>query len=143
MSMHKLRGLQYDAVQGSAYSLPVRSGTFEGATCAFGIRNMHETKDALKEIFRVMKNGGRMVFLEFSMPQGMIRSPYRFYLRKMLPGIASLFSSREAYDYLGDSIEKFYSPDGFSGLILDAGFSRVEVSALSMGCVYIHKAYKE
>lgn len=143
LAKQKLRGMQYSVVQGSAYSLPVRAETFDGATCAFGIRNMHETMDALKEICRATKKGGRMVFLEFSMPQGIIRRPYRFYLRKVMPFMAGCFSQREAYDYLGDSIEKFYGPAEFERLILDAGFSRCEKRPLSMGCVYIHKAYKD
>jgi demethylmenaquinone methyltransferase/2-methoxy-6-polyprenyl-1,4-benzoquinol methylase len=143
LAKQKLSGMQYSVVQGSAYSLPVGAETFDGVTCAFGIRNMHETGDALMEICRGIKKGGRIVFLEFSMPEGIIRRPYHFYLRKLLPAVAGLFSSREAYDYLGDSIEKFYSPDAFEQLILDAGFSRCEKISLSMGCVYIHKAYKD
>ena len=143
LAKQKLRGLRYSVVQGSGYSMPFRPGTFDGAVCAFGIRNMHQTADAVREIFRVMKKGGRMVFLEFSMPQGMIRRPYLFYLRKVLPAAAGLFSSREAYDYLGDSIEKFYSPDAFAQLLMDEGFRRCEKIRLNMGCVYIHKAYKD
>jgi demethylmenaquinone methyltransferase / 2-methoxy-6-polyprenyl-1,4-benzoquinol methylase len=142
LAKQKLRRMQYRVVQGSGYSMPFRTETFDGAVCAFGIRNMHETADAIREIFRVMKKGGRMVFLEFSMPRGIIRRPYLFYLRKVLPAAASLFSSREEYDYLGDSIEKFYSPETFAQLLMDAGFSRCEKTGLSLGCVYIHKAYK-
>jgi demethylmenaquinone methyltransferase/2-methoxy-6-polyprenyl-1,4-benzoquinol methylase len=143
LAKQKLHRRQYSVVQGSGYSMPFRSETFDGAACAFGIRNMHETADAVGEIFRVMKKGGRMVFLEFSMPRGIIRQPYLFYLRKVLPAVASIFSSREAYDYLGDSIEKFYSPDAFAQLLMDEGFRRCEKIRLNMGCVYIHKAYKD
>jgi demethylmenaquinone methyltransferase / 2-methoxy-6-polyprenyl-1,4-benzoquinol methylase len=139
----KIPDSTYNVILGSAYDIPVKSGTFSGATCAFGIRNMHQTLNALKEIFRVMKKGGRVVFLEFSLPAGLIRRPYIFYLRKILPALAGLFSIREAYDYLGESIEKFHSPDEFSRLAKDAGFSRCEVKRLSMGCVYIYKAYKD
>lgn len=142
LARKKISGDLYSAILGSAYALPVRSETFSGATCAFGIRNMSETTDALREICRVMKKGGRMVFLEFSMPVGMIRRPYNFYLRRVLPFIAGLFSNRDAYIYLGDSIERFHGPDEFAKLILDAGFSRCEMKRLSMGCVFIHKAYK-
>jgi demethylmenaquinone methyltransferase / 2-methoxy-6-polyprenyl-1,4-benzoquinol methylase len=143
LARKKMPGDLYSVLLGSAYALPVRSGTFSGATCAFGIRNMSGTADALREIYRVMKKGGRMVFLEFSMPVGTIRRPYNFYLRKVLPFIAGLFSDREAYVYLGDSIEGFHGPDEFAKLILNAGFSRCEMRRLSMGCVFIHKAYKD
>jgi demethylmenaquinone methyltransferase / 2-methoxy-6-polyprenyl-1,4-benzoquinol methylase len=139
----KIRGDLYSVVSGSAYELPVKSGTFSGGTCAFGIRNMGKTAEALKEIYRVVKKGGHMVFLEFSMPEGIIRRPYGLYLRRVLPFVAGLFSNREAYVYLGDSIERFHRPDEFAKLILNAGFSRCEIKRLSMGCVLIHKAYKD
>ncbi len=139
----KIADARYSVVAGSAYSIPVKSATFDGATCAFGIRNMHETPKALKEIYRVLKKGGKMVFLEFSMPRGIIREPYRFYLNRILPLIAGIFSERGAYDYLADSIEKFYTPEDFAKLIVDSGFSRCKKMPLSFGCVYLHIAYKD
>jgi demethylmenaquinone methyltransferase / 2-methoxy-6-polyprenyl-1,4-benzoquinol methylase len=139
----KVPGDLYSPLLGSVYALPVGPETFSGAVCAFGIRNMHETGEALGEIYRVMKKGGRVVFLEFSMPEGVIRRPYGFYLRRVLPFIAGLFSNRDAYVYLGDSIQRFHRPDEFAKLIIGAGFSRCDMKRLSMGCVYIHKAYKD
>jgi demethylmenaquinone methyltransferase / 2-methoxy-6-polyprenyl-1,4-benzoquinol methylase len=143
LAQKKISGDFYFPVTASAYALPVKLETFSGGTCAFGVRNMQETSIALKEIYRVIKKGGRMVFLEFSMPGGLLRGPYSFYLKKILPFMAGLVSNREAYVYLGDSIEGFHRPDEFAKLILDAGFSRIEMKRLSMGCVYIHKAYKD
>jgi demethylmenaquinone methyltransferase/2-methoxy-6-polyprenyl-1,4-benzoquinol methylase len=143
LARKKISDAGYHVLSGSAYAIPVKSETFNAVTCAFGIRNMPETEKALKEICRVTQRGGRLVFLEFSMPEGLMRKPYAFYLRKVLPFIAGLFSSRAAYDYLGESIEKFYAPDEFARLILDAGFIRCEKRRLSLGCVYIYKAYKE
>lgn len=139
----KISGDHYQICSGSGYALPFKPETFNGATCAFGIRNMHETTKALKEIHRVLKKGGKMVFLEFSMPRGVIRGPYGFYLGRILPFVAGLFSRRDAYDYLADSIEKFYAPENFERLILDSGFSRCGKRSLSLGCVYIHVAYKD
>jgi demethylmenaquinone methyltransferase/2-methoxy-6-polyprenyl-1,4-benzoquinol methylase len=139
----KITDARYSVLAGSAYAIPFKSATFDGATCAFGIRNMHETTKALKEIHRVLKKRGRMVFLEFSMPQGVISLPYSLYLGKILPFVAGLFSRRDAYDYLADSIEKFYTPEDFSRLIVKAGFSRCDKMPLSLGCVYLHIAYKD
>jgi demethylmenaquinone methyltransferase/2-methoxy-6-polyprenyl-1,4-benzoquinol methylase len=143
LAVGKIKSDLYAAVCGSAYAMPFRSEAFSGGTCAFGIRNMRETTAALKEIHRVMKRGGRVVFLEFSMPEGLIRRPYLFYLRRVLPFVAGLFSDRGAYEYLGASIEGFHRHDEFAKLIVDAGFSRCELRRLSPGCVYIHKAYKD
>jgi demethylmenaquinone methyltransferase/2-methoxy-6-polyprenyl-1,4-benzoquinol methylase len=139
----KISRNHYQICSGSGYALPFKPETFNGATCAFGIRNMPETTKALKEIHRVLKRGGKMVFLEFSMPRGIIRTPYGFYLGKMLPFVAGIFSRRDAYDYLADSIKKFYAPEDFARIIVDAGFSRCEKRSLSMGCVYVHIAYKD
>ena len=139
----KISSGHYQICSGSGYALPFKPETFNGATCAFGIRNMQETTTALKEIHRVLKRGGKMVFLEFSMPRGIIRAPYGFYLGKMLPFVAGIFSRRDAYDYLADSIKKFYAPEVFAHIIVDAGFSRCEKRSLSMGCVHVHIAYKD
>jgi demethylmenaquinone methyltransferase/2-methoxy-6-polyprenyl-1,4-benzoquinol methylase len=126
----------------SAYELPFLESTFDAVTCAFGIRNMHETQDALNEIFRIIKKGGVVVFLEFSLPRGFIKIPYSLYLRHIMPNIARMFSKKEAYDYLWESIEKFPTPEKFSEQILNAGFSCCQYTSLSMGCVHIHKAFK-
>ncbi len=132
----------YMPVLGSGYDLPFRANVFHGITCAFGIRNMHETHRALQEILRVLRKGGKAVFLEFSMPRGILRFPYRWYLKYAIPAIARFLSKKEAYEYLGQSIEGFYGPEEFCRCILDAGFSSCEKFPLSGGLVYIHKAYK-
>lgn len=134
----KLSELPFAAVQASVYALPFADGTFDGLTCAFGIRNMHETAVALREIRRVLKPGGTAVLLEFTMPRGMIRTPYRFYIRHLLPNVARLFSQKPAYDYLADTIERFYTPEQLSHLALQEGFDLCIYRGLSMGCVYVH-----
>ncbi len=130
----------FAVMQGSAYEMPFRDASFDGLTCSFGIRNMHETPRALAEIFRVVKPGGRVVMLEFSMPYGWFRPLYRFYIRKAIPAVAALFSERSAYEYLGDSIENFYSPAAFRKLLEDAGFVDCRQIPLSLGTVYAHRA---
>lgn len=139
----KIAAPRFLSVVGSAYTMPFRDEAFHGVTCAFGIRNMHETPLALAEIFRVLKRGGTVVFLEFSMPGGLLRIPYRFYLRCVMPGIARFISQKDAYIYLAQSIEAFHSPDEFCRLITAAGFRRCARFPLTFGLVYIHKAVKE
>lgn len=138
----KLAGMAFTAVQGSAYEMPFRDNSFDGATCAFGIRNMPDTARALGELFRVIRPGGRLVILEFSMPTGWFRSPYRLYLKTVIPAISCFLSDRSAYEYLGDSIEKFYTPSVFHDLLLAAGFGVVRQIPLSFGTVYAHYAEK-
>lgn len=130
-------------VVGSAYSMPFGNQAFDGVTCAFGIRNMHETPAALSEIHRVLKKGGTVVFLEFSMPDGILRAPYRFYLRHIMPNVARFISQKDAYVYLAESIEAFHRPDEFCRLITSAGFGECTRFPLTSGVVYIHKAIRK
>lgn len=129
-------------VTASGYSLPFKENTFDAVTCAFGIRNMHQTEVALKEIFRVLKNHGRIIILEFSLPENLFRKPYLFYLKKVVPAVASLFSSRSAYEYLGASIENFYKPVEFIKLLESCGFTDTKFYSLSFGTVYLYIAKK-
>ena len=126
----------------SGYKLPFKDKSFDAVTCAFGIRNMHETEYAVKEIYRVIKNGGRIVILEFSLPDGFFRKPYLLYLKKLVPFIASVFSVRSAYEYLGSSIEGFYKPHEFVKLLKDCGYKNIKAIPLSNSCVYIYVGEK-
>lgn len=130
------------AVQASVYDLPFKDETFDGLSCAFGIRNMHERKKALKEIYRVLKRNCFAVFLEFSKPKGFIKNFYIFYLKYVMPNLAGFFSRKSAYVYLRKSIEDFPLPEAFQEEILHSGFNACEYYPLSFGTVYIHKAYK-
>jgi len=137
----KIRSPYYNIITGSGYTLPFKDRTFDGLTCAFGIRNMHRTPEALKETYRVLRKGGKAVFLEFAMPRGFIKGPYMFYLKKILPNMAALFSNKDAYVYLGDSIEAFHRPDEFRRLMTEAGFVSSESRPLCIGNVYVHKGW--
>jgi demethylmenaquinone methyltransferase/2-methoxy-6-polyprenyl-1,4-benzoquinol methylase len=138
----KLQGFPFMAVQGSAYAMPFRDDYFDGVTCAFGIRNMPDTRKALQEMYRVVKPGGRIVILEFSLPTGWFRPIYRWYLRVVIPAVSHLLSKRSAYEYLGESIEKFYTPTAFRELMLEVGFVSIRQLPLSLGSVYAHYAEK-
>lgn len=129
-------------ISASAYQLPFKDEFFDAVTCAFGIRNMHETGLALKEIYRVIKPGGRIIVLEFSLPQGFIRKVYLIYLKKFVPFIASFFSVSSAYEYLGSSIEGFYKPQEFIVLLESCGFVNIKAIPLTFGCVYLYVGEK-
>ncbi|MGB9711426.1 MAG: bifunctional demethylmenaquinone methyltransferase/2-methoxy-6-polyprenyl-1,4-benzoquinol methylase UbiE [Thermodesulfovibrio sp.] len=132
----------FSPIVASGYKLPFRNECFDAVTCAFGIRNMHDTESAMKEIYRVMKKGGKIVILEFSLPEGFFRNLYLLYLKKIVPFIASFFSVRSAYEYLGSSIDGFYKPHEFIKLLENCGFSNIKTISLSFGCVYIYVGKK-
>lgn len=142
ISKKKLYDKPFLPLCGSGYALPFKNDTFDAITCAFGIRNMHSIDLALKEIYRVLKKGGKAVFLEFSTPTNFFKPVYSFYMRYILPNLAGVFSKKDAYEYLWESISSFPLPDKFADILIQSGFSSIEQTSLSFGTVYIHKAYK-
>jgi demethylmenaquinone methyltransferase / 2-methoxy-6-polyprenyl-1,4-benzoquinol methylase len=125
---------------GDALSLPFRDGTFDAVTISFGLRNVHGTRDALAEMRRVTRPGGRLVVCEFSTitiePLDML---YRRYLTGVLPAIARRAARNpEAYEYLSESINDWPSQRELADVIRAAGWSAVKWRDLSLGVVAIH-----
>lgn len=142
VGMNKIKNKKFYPVTGSGYQIPIKDNSVDVVTSAFGIRNMHDTETALKEIYRVIKKRGRIVILEFSLPENILRKPYLFYLRKIIPLIASAFSVKSAYEYLGQSIEKFYKPSDFVRILQSSGFKNIKAIPISFGCVYLYVGEK-
>jgi len=121
--------------------LPVRSGCFDVALVAFGIRNVGRPGEALREIRRALKPGGRLLVLEFAMPRGPLGALYRFYFGRVLPLLGGLVSGdRAAYAYLPASVQRFASPAAFARLLEESGFASVVQKPLSYGIAYLHRA---
>lgn len=121
--------------------LPFADNTFDVVTIAFGLRNMQSWADGLREMSRVLKDGGHVLVLDFSVPPPPLRSLYRFYLHRILPRFAAILTrEKSAYEYLGDSIERF--PHGSEmTLLIDAnGFTEALCQPLSGGIVSLYTA---
>jgi demethylmenaquinone methyltransferase/2-methoxy-6-polyprenyl-1,4-benzoquinol methylase len=133
-----------DLIRGDATCIPLRDGTVDATTIGFGIRNVEQPGVACREIARVLRPGGTLVILEFSLPRSpALRNFYRWYFRKILPLIGRLISKHpSAYSYLPESVEAFPSPDEFSQQLRDAGFGTVRAVSLSFGIVYMFVATK-
>ncbi len=128
---------------GDGERLPLRDASFDGALVAFGIRNMADPERALRELARLLRPGGRLVVLEFSMPGGPLRSLYRFYFTRVLPRIGGIVSGdAEAYAYLPASVAAFPSPPAFGALMEKAGFTAVAWEPLTGGIAYLHRGDK-
>ena len=128
-------------VQADGLRLPFRPATFDVVTIAFGLRNMESWPDALAEMARVLKPGGHLLVLDFSVPKGKMRGLYRFYLHRVLPRIASTVTGeKSAYEYLADSIEVFPSGQAMNDLIGGAGFHAARCEALTGGIVSLYTA---
>jgi demethylmenaquinone methyltransferase / 2-methoxy-6-polyprenyl-1,4-benzoquinol methylase len=125
---------------GDALHLPFRDGAFDAVTISFGLRNVHGTRDALAEMRRVTRPGGRLVVCEFSKitvePLDML---YRRYLTGVLPAIARRAARNpEAYEYLSESIADWPAQRELADVIRAAGWSAVRWRDITLGVVAIH-----
>ncbi len=124
--------------QGDAERLPFADAAFDGASIAFGIRNVLDRGQGVSEMRRVVKSGRRVVVLEFHETTGVVGAVFRVYFNYILPQIGALVSSRQAYSYLPKSVANFETPDGFGGLMRSAGLKDVTSRALTFGIAWLH-----
>ena len=122
LEIARRRGLR-DCLEADAMHLPLPDAAFDVVTTAFGLRNMPDYAAALREFRRVLRPGGHLLVLDLGIPEGVAAGPYRFYLHRVLPRIASCFAaSAEAYTYLGRSIEAFPRGGAFFDLLSSVGY---------------------
>jgi len=134
---------ELEFVFADAMKLPFKDQEFDVVTMSFGLRNVENHHIALKEFFRVLKPGGRLVICEFSHVGGVFGPIYRLYLKHILPKLSALFSkSPDAYDYLAESIAAWPNQKALKLDIEKAGFSAVKFRNLTLGIVALHKAVK-
>ena len=130
-------------INSSAEKIPVKDDTFDYYSISYGIRNVTKINDALKEALRVLKPGGRFMCLEFSkIDNELIDFLYKQYT-KTIPLMGKLIvGSEKPYEYLVDSIKKFYNQEQLAELMKKNGFSNVEFRNLSSGISAIHSGWK-
>lgn len=127
-----------------ALELPFPDGEFDVVTVAFGLRNMADYERALKEMRRVLKTGGSLFILDFSLPTGVMCAPYRLYLHHVLPKMAGfLTGQKDAYEYLGGSIEQFPSGDAMIALLEKSGFGEATAKPMTFGVVSVYEAVRQ
>jgi demethylmenaquinone methyltransferase / 2-methoxy-6-polyprenyl-1,4-benzoquinol methylase len=129
-------------IQGDILKLPLRDRSFSVATMAYGLRNVADRARALAEIRRVLKPGGRFVFLEFAKPKSkLLRSAYFRWLDSVQPLLGRLFfGDEETYRYISKSLNEYPEVDGVSRELEGAGFGSVRASRLFGGMMSIHIA---
>jgi demethylmenaquinone methyltransferase/2-methoxy-6-polyprenyl-1,4-benzoquinol methylase len=127
-------------IEADALRLPFAPETFDVVTIAFGLRNLASVEGGLRELFRVLKPGGKIAVLEFSSPviPG-FRALFQFYFSRVLPRIGGLVSgSRGAYEYLPDSVSRFPDQERLAELMREAGFVEVTYQNLTGGIAALH-----
>lgn len=130
--------------QGNSEQMRFDDGTFDRVTIAFGIRNFQDREKALKEILRVLKEGGRLVILELSVPSNAVfRWFYCLYFTKILPLIGGWISGdKAAYRYLPASVLKFPGKEEWMEIMRNCGFSNVDHKAFTFGICRMYTGEK-
>jgi demethylmenaquinone methyltransferase/2-methoxy-6-polyprenyl-1,4-benzoquinol methylase len=131
-------------IQNDAENLSFKDIIFDGAIVAFGIRNVADIKKALSEMHRVVRNGGRIVVLEFSLPQNrFFRSMYYIYFQKLLPVVGRLVSKKTGpYSYLPSSVMAFPKREEFVELMKVSGMMDIRYYDLTFGIVTVYVGSK-
>lgn len=125
---------------GDGLNLPLESGSYDTVSISFGLRNMGDREKALRQMRRVLRPGGKLFVLEFSQPHAWFRPYYFFYLKRVLPLIASIVTGdRGAYDYLCASVEQFPEHEGMAAEIRRAGLTVIRVTRMTFGVVALHE----
>lgn len=141
-SKKQTRSIPYFEADGMNLSVP--NEHFDAVTIAFGLRNFSNWENGLREFQRILKQGGKLVVLEFSSPivPG-FRQAFNFYFSNILPRIGGVVSgSRGAYEYLPNSVSKFPDQKKLAEMMRQIGFSDVEYKNLTGGIAAIHTGTK-
>ena len=130
---------------GDALSLPFRENTFTASMMAFGLRNIPKKEQALAEMVRVIKEGGKVIILEFTFPKKeLVRRLYPIYFKKILPWIGGLISGdRAAYAYLPESVYHFQYAENYEETMRKAGLKNVSSCPLTGGIASIITGIKK
>ena len=131
-------------IVGDGLQLPFKDNQFDYCTIGFGLRNFRNYSNALKEIYRVLKIGGRLLVLEFSnISNAGLRKIYDSYSFNVIPKLGGFIASDEdSYRYLVESIRKFPNQEQLKELMLETGFDNTRYRNLSFGVVAIHSGWK-
>lgn len=136
-------GLPIPAVRCDAEKLPFKSDYFDCVTIGFGLRNVTRKEDALREMQRVLRPGGRLVVLEFSRVHRALGPFYDAYSFGVLPLLGRIVARDSAsYRYLAESIRMHPPQEQLKDMMVAAGLERVEFFNLSAGVVAVHRGFK-
>lgn len=139
------KSLDIDFRVGDGQNIDFEDNSFDLLTIAYGIRNFSDRDLGLREFYRVLRPGGKLIILEFPPPdKDLFGRLFGFYFFKISPYIAGLFSGRrDAYEYLGQSVREFPRPEDFTAMIANAGFAKAEFKKQLFGISVLYYGEKQ
>ena len=136
-------GIATPTTQCDAEHLPFPDNYFDCVSIAFGLRNVTHKDAALREMYSVIKPGGRVIVLEFSKVAKPLEKMYDLYSFKLLPKMGELIANdADSYRYLAESIRMHPGQEELKQMMVDAGLERVEYFNMTGGVVAVHRGYK-
>lgn len=142
LEREKLPNLKF--CQADVTNLPYEDEFFSAATVSFGLRNVTNLNQALKETRRVLKQGAWLACLEFTpSTNSAFPSLYRFYLQRLAPWLGGFITGQpSAYQYLASTIENYFLPEEFVLFLEKAGFKEVSAEPVGSGIAYLYRGFK-
>ena len=134
----KSGNLQFSAAD--ALNLPFKDTTFDAVVSGFLMRNVTDIQQALKEQYRTLKPGGRIVILDTTRPKKNLLSPFIWiHMHFIIPTVGGLLSGeRDAYNYLPDTTENFLTAEQLAARMIAVGFKKVDFKRLMFGTIGMH-----
>ena len=140
LALARKKAPEIDFRYGDASELPFADGSFDAVTIAFGIRNFDKRAQCIRELHRVLKDGGMLAIAEFSIPRNRLwRGIYTLYFKNILPAVGRLVSKQSyAYSYLPESSFDFPAPEKFRAELYEGGFREVTARSMTGGVSYLY-----
>lgn len=140
MQVGQEHGIFKDCSASDALGLPFSDGTFDAVVSGFLVRNVSSVDEALREQFRVLKKGGRVIILDTTRPKHNLLSPFIWvHMHAVIPLVGGLISGmRDAYTYLPDTTEHFLTAETLAARMSAAGFTNVAFERRMFGTIAIH-----
>ena len=129
-----------ELVNGDSEAIFYGDDSFDAVTVAFGVRNFQDLEQGLREIYRVLKPGGKLVVLECTKPSlPIVRNLYNIYMKYVTPNVGKLISkNNDAYQYLNNSVQKFPEKDKFIHILNQLNYRHAFYKTLSLGICTIY-----
>ena len=127
-------------VEGDLLALPFEDGSFDSATVGFGVRNVLELEDALAELHRVLRLGGRLAILEITRPRGILRPFFSLWFDRVVPLLGRVLPGGRAYTYLPASVRRFPGAEELVAVLERTGFEQARFRLLGGSIVALHTA---